>query len=169
MPISAGHLLLVPREHAEKLSDLSGSTHIEDFAPKLWQSPIESFKSAEKMYDEGPIAAHALGYWLPILSHALRSALDFDDWNVVQNNGALAAQVVEHVHFHLIPRYKPGRQEAGRNGAVDVGMLKSWRMFGKGSREDLDDDDGQKIAESIRQHLRLELTNTASSQSRSKL
>lgn len=48
------------------------------------------------------------------------------DWNVVQNNGARAAQVVPHVHFHIIPRPKTEGVATLRN--------ESWRMFGRGQR-----------------------------------
>jgi diadenosine tetraphosphate (Ap4A) HIT family hydrolase len=31
------------------------------------------------------------------------------DYNILQNNGRIAHQVVDHVHFHLIP--KPNEEE----------------------------------------------------------
>ena len=65
------------------------------------------------------------------------------DWNVVQNNGATAAQVVPHVHYHIIPR----------NGQVPEIKARSWTMFGRGQRDELDDEDGVKIAALIRKEL----------------
>ena len=92
----------------------------------------------------------ALGSWLPVVSRAVMRALGRDggDWNVVQNNGASAAQVVPHVHYHIIPR-----------GGGDVPEIKarSWTMFGRGQREDLDDAEGKVIAASIRAELRKDL------------
>jgi len=31
-------------------------------------------------------------------------AIKCDNYNVLQNNGSLAHQVVNHVHFHIIPK-----------------------------------------------------------------
>ena len=36
-------------------------------------------------------------------------AQDIQDYNILQNNGRIAHQVVDHVHFHLIP--KPNETE----------------------------------------------------------
>lgn len=69
------------------------------------------------------------------------------DYNIVQNNGARAAQVVPHVHFHIIPR--PPKMPELKN--------KSWTMFGRGQREDLDDDEAGNLAEELRSVLKEEL------------
>lgn len=34
----------------------------------------------------------------------IAKALNVSDYNVLQNNGRLAHQEVDHVHFHLIPK-----------------------------------------------------------------
>ncbi|KAK3955766.1 HIT-like domain-containing protein [Pseudoneurospora amorphoporcata] len=109
MPLSPGHLLLCPRRHAAKLTD------------------VFSDEAAE------------LGKYLRILSEAVTRATGIKDWNVVQNNGAAAAQVVEHMHFHVIPR--PGLREAERFTST---------MFGRGRREDLDEEEGEELAGRIR-------------------
>lgn len=72
------------------------------------------------------------------------------DWNVVQNNGPRAAQVVPHVHYHIIPRVEDG-------GAPDVAKVKSWTVFGKGQREELDEEDAGVLVGRIRESLRTEL------------
>lgn len=61
--------------------------------------------------------------------------------------GARAAQVVPHVHFHIIPR--PATMPQIKN--------KSWTMFGRGQREELDDDEGAKLAREMRRVLREEV------------
>lgn len=61
--------------------------------------------------------------------------------------GIRAAQVVPHVHFHIIPR--PGHVPELKN--------KSWTMFGRGQREDLDDGEGEELASKIRSELRGEV------------
>lgn len=62
----------------------------------------------------------------------------------MQNNGAAAAQVVPHMHYHLIPR--PEIRASGR-------FSESFTMFGRGQREELDDDEAEVLAESLRQKL----------------
>ncbi|CRK38409.1 hypothetical protein BN1708_020526, partial [Verticillium longisporum] len=73
-----------------------------------------------------------LGRFLRTLSRALARVTGVEDWNVVQNNGAAAAQVVMHMHYHLIPR--PEIRASGR-------FSESFTMFGRGKREELDDDE----------------------------
>ena len=69
------------------------------------------------------------------------------DYNIVQNNGARAAQVVPHVHFHIIPR--PATMPEINN--------KSWTMFGRGQSDDLDEEGGARIASQMREALRKEV------------
>ncbi|PNS19867.1 hypothetical protein CAC42_7834 [Sphaceloma murrayae] len=158
LPISQGHVLLITREHAEKLSDIPQHTNTSSRSPSLWR---RSFPY------EGTTPSQALGFWMPLISRALCKTLEFEDWNVVQNNGIRAAQVVPHVHFHFIPRYPDDRKARTGTGKVDVGMLKSWKMFGKGAREELDDDEGKEVAALIRSGLKEEVEKL--SMSRSKL
>jgi len=149
MPISPGHVLLTTRRHYEKLSNVPSvrSQITKEKSGGLWQKQIP----------EGDTPAQALGFWMPIVSRALAKVLEIEDWNVVQNNGARAAQVVPHVHFHYIPRYQDGRKQVGSKGKVDVGMLKSWRMFGRGTREDLNDEEAVELSASIRKALQDEI------------
>lgn len=147
LPISPGHILLTTRDHFEKLSDILPRQRAANSA--LWTSAS---------HDEGSSPSQALGYWMPLLSRALAKALDIEDWNVVQNNGARAAQVVPHVHFHFIPRYAEDREQASRGtGKVDVGMLKSWKMFGRSTREELDDEEAVELSQRIRAALKEEV------------
>ncbi|KAL2810465.1 HIT-like domain-containing protein [Aspergillus granulosus] len=124
MPLTAGHLLVVPREHHGKLSEV------------------------------GVRVSRELGQWLPILSRAVMRTIfgesteanpntdDSWNWNVVQNNGVGAAQVVPHVHFHIVPR--PPLGAAGTSAKM------SFIMFGRGQRDDLDDDEAEKLAGELR-------------------
>jgi histidine triad (HIT) family protein len=73
-PLSDGHTLVIPKERKAQLHQLS---------------------------DE---SAAALGRVLPRLCRALLKATGATDYNVLQNNGSAAHQVVMHVHFHLIPK-----------------------------------------------------------------
>ena len=97
LPISPGHVLLTTRDHYEKLSNIPSTSRTPSpSSPSLWG------KQSTISVAEGNTPSQALGFWMPILSRALAKSLDIDDWNVVQNNGARAAQVVPHVHFHFL-------------------------------------------------------------------
>jgi len=41
----------------------------------------------------------------------IASAIGCPDYNILQNNGAIAHQVVKHVHFHVIPKPSAGDAE----------------------------------------------------------
>lgn len=73
-PLAQGHLLVIPREHHERIVDM----------------PDETL---------GQLAAS-----LPRLGRALLNVSGAAGFNLLQNNGSVAGQVVPHVHFHLIPR-----------------------------------------------------------------
>lgn len=72
-PLSAGHTLVVPKEPAATMHELSDD------------------------------AAAALGRVLPRIARAVLRATGASDYNILQNNGASAHQAVPHVHFHIIP------------------------------------------------------------------
>lgn len=40
------------------------------------------------------------------ISKVLKKALQVEDINIINNNGSLAGQTVNHFHIHLIPRYE---------------------------------------------------------------
>lgn len=77
-PISHGHALVIPKEPAARLHQLSDDS------------------------------AAAVGRVLPRICRAVLRATGAEDYNLLQNNGASAHQAVMHVHFHLIPRYADG-------------------------------------------------------------
>lgn len=63
--------------------------------------------------------------------------------------GARAAQLVPHVHFHIIPR--------PNTDVVPTGTKTSWVMFGRGQRDDLDDEEGEQLAQAMRVELAKEV------------
>ncbi len=77
-PLSHGHTLVIPKEPAETLDQLS---------------------------DE---SAAAIGRVLPRLCRAVCKATGTRHFNVLQNNGAPAHQAIGHVHFHIIPKEDDG-------------------------------------------------------------
>jgi len=73
-PLSLGHALVIPKERARTLDQLS---------------------------DE---SSAAIGRILPRLCRAIKSVSGASAFNVLQNNESLAHQAVFHVHFHIIPK-----------------------------------------------------------------
>ena len=75
-PATKGHCLIIPKEHFDNIYDLDGET-----AGKLFALAT-------------------------CIARAMRDALKCDGLNLVQNNGEIAGQTVNHFHLHLIPRYE---------------------------------------------------------------
>ena len=73
-PLSRGHTLVIPKEPAATLDQLS---------------------------DE---SAAALGRVLPRICRAVMAVTGVTEYNVLENNGVGAHQAVAHVHFHVIPK-----------------------------------------------------------------
>ena len=78
-PLSIGHTLVIPKEAKEQMHDMS-----------------------EK-------AAAALGKVLPRICFAIKRATECKGYNIIQNNGKIANQIVKHAHFHIIPKYEEGQ------------------------------------------------------------
>ena len=74
-PATKGHALILPKDHADNLFELPDDT------------AAEAMKLAKKL---GTMLVEKLGA---------------QGLNLVQNNGAVAGQTVNHFHLHLIPRY----------------------------------------------------------------
>src|SRR5215471_11052017 len=77
-PLSLGHTLVIPKEPAVTLDELSDAS------------------------------AAAIGRVLPRLCRAVLRVTGASAYNVLQNNGPAAHQAVMHVHFHIIPKYADG-------------------------------------------------------------
>lgn len=73
-PVSDGHTLLIPKKHFSKIHECT------------------------------PEVLARLGSCLGRIAGAVAEAMDADGYNVLCNNGPAASQVVEHLHFHVIPR-----------------------------------------------------------------
>ena len=79
-PATRGHALILPKEHADNLYQLS-----EEMAGK-------AFILAKR------------------LAESMTETLGCQGFNIVQNNGEAAGQTVFHFHIHLIPRYSDDGQ-----------------------------------------------------------
>jgi histidine triad (HIT) family protein len=74
-PVNPGHVLLIPKAEYATLAEL----------------PAE-------------LASH-LGSLLPRLCRAVKEASGAEALNVICNNGLVAGQTIDHVHWHIIPRF----------------------------------------------------------------
>lgn len=75
-PASRGHVLILPKNHFDNVYSLDSET-----AAHIFQVAVK-------------------------IANGLKTALNCDGLNIVQNNGEAAGQTVMHFHMHLIPRYK---------------------------------------------------------------
>lgn len=73
-PVSDGHTLVIPKEHYGKLHEC----------------PVDVLAA---------VCATAAR-----LAKAAADAMEAEGYNVLCNNGRAAGQIVEHLHFHIIPR-----------------------------------------------------------------
>lgn len=73
-PLSRGHVLVIPKQHA----------------PRLHEVDLD--------------VAADIGRVLAAISRVTAGADQATQYNVLQNNGEMAHQVVQHVHFHIIPK-----------------------------------------------------------------
>ena len=73
-PANKGHALIIPKEHYDNIFQLDA-------------------KVAAKIFEFATLAAKAI-----------KDKTGCEGMNLVQNNGAVAGQTVNHFHLHLIPR-----------------------------------------------------------------
>jgi len=96
-PVSDGHTLVIPKEHCSKVHECQ------------------------------PAVLAAVGACLGKIAGAVAKAMNADGYNILCNNGRAANQVVEHLHFHIIPR------RAGD------GVFTEWPsyVYGKGAMDEV--------------------------------
>ena len=75
-PANRGHALIITKEHFDNIFQMDAET-------------------AAKLFSLATVVARAL-----------KEETGCDGMNVLQNNGEVAGQTVNHFHLHLIPRYK---------------------------------------------------------------
>ena len=73
-PVSDGHTLVMPRKHVEQVHSCPP-----ELLGEIWTRLSE-------------------------IAGAIVSATGADGYNVLCNNGRAAGQIVDHLHFHIVPR-----------------------------------------------------------------
>ena len=104
-PISDGHTLVMPRQHFEKVHSCPP-----ELLAQIWTR-------------------------LGKIAGAVASAVGSDGYNILCNNGRAAGQVVDHLHFHIVPR------------KTDDGVFAQWPSYKYRPGQ------VEIIAEKIRKHL----------------
>jgi histidine triad (HIT) family protein len=104
-PISDGHSLVIPKQHFEKLDECPAEV-LAQVASRL-----------------GKIAA------------AVSSGVSSQGYNLLCNTGRAAGQVVEHLHFHIVPRN------------VGDGVFNRWPAY------KYEEGKAERMAENIRKNL----------------
>lgn len=104
-PANKGHVLIIPKEHYDNIFQIDEAT-------------------AGKLFSLGTKIARAM-----------KEELACDGMNVLQNNGEVAGQTVNHFHLHLIPRFK------------EDGIKLSW------VQKETNLEEQQKIAQAIQKHI----------------
>ncbi len=89
-PFAKGHSILVPRNHYNNLLDFP-------------EEEMENYFSSLKK-----------------LTAKIKEKLGADGINIIQNNYSAAGQVVNHLHFHIIPRWKDDRRFPLRVKKLDL-------------------------------------------------
>ena len=74
--LTIGHTLVIPKKHVENIFELDSNT-----ASNLFERVV-------------------------LVANLLKKNLNINDLNLINNNGKLASQTVNHYHIHLLPRYE---------------------------------------------------------------
>ena len=106
-PVSEGHTLIIPKKHSSSVDQTD------------------------------PLVMVEVAKVIPNIAASIKKAMAADGYNVICNNGVAAGQVVQHIHFHIIPRN------------VDDGVFRKWPSF------QYPEGKADELAEKIRQNLSL--------------
>ena len=75
-PTNTGHTLVIPKEHVRNVFEAS---------PEIWANVQETVRKVASAVEKGTQA---------------------DGVNITMNNREHAGQIIDHIHIHLIPRFK---------------------------------------------------------------
>ncbi|MGN0152192.1 MAG: HIT family protein [Wujia sp.] len=104
-PANRGHALIIPKEHFDNIFQIDAET-------------------AGKLFSLATVVARAL-----------KEETGCEGMNVLQNNGEVAGQTVNHFHLHLIPRFQGD------------GVQVTWKQG------ETDPEEQEKLAKAIKKHI----------------
>jgi histidine triad (HIT) family protein len=105
-PINHGHSLIVPKQHFINILEMPA-------------------KEVGEM--------HSI---VPRLAKAIANVLGSDGFNISQNNGKAANQIVPHVHVHIVPRYSIEKVK-GQWPTRKIAQIKELETVAKKIRENI--------------------------------
>jgi len=89
---------------------------LDAYPSSVGHSLILTKKHYENVYELPEKEAAALMPLAAKISKKLKTSLGCEGLNILQNNGKVAGQVINHYHLHLIPRY------------IGDGIVMKWSM-----------------------------------------
>lgn len=93
--VTKGHTLVIPKQHYQDLLSLT---------PEIMKEISEAVLE---------------------VTHLLKTKLHVNNFNLLNNSGALAGQEVPHFHMHILPRYpNDGLSFSKQHHPVDMELLK---------------------------------------------
>jgi len=97
MPVNKGHTLVISKEHYYNIED----------------APIDVISKVMSVVKK--------------LSTAVKKAADTEGFVVMQSNGKSAEQLVPHLHFHIIPKFKDDGLKYWPQGKYEEGEIEEYR------------------------------------------
>ena len=109
-PVSPGHMLLIPKRHVERQSELvanelldleearrAAECYVERMGPEVLRRRYERIRDAARSENSPWFVTQALAH--------TRFGEKPDGFNFFVNQGEAAGQTVTHLHCHVVPRY----------------------------------------------------------------
>lgn len=108
-PINKGHVLVIPKEHYDNLLN----------------TPVDVIKDLLALVKN--------------LCQAVVNGSGAEGFNLVLNNGKVAGQLIEHLHFHIIPRFQndnlhPWPGKPYQEGEIDNYLKRIKKALNEGNR-----------------------------------
>ncbi len=116
-PVTPGHALVIPKRHVVNFADLNKEEwDLLNLSVKDVIKIIENIDLKKKYQNMRKVASSGISIWF--INKAIEDLNRFnkpDAYNHGLNDGTSAGRTVNHLHWHIIPRYK-GDMEDPRGG-----------------------------------------------------
>ena len=96
-PVNKGHSLVIPKEHYENIFDV----------------PEESLSKISSVMKN--------------VADAVKKGVNADGISIAQSNGKDAGQVISHIHFHVMPRFKDDGLKLWPQGKYEEGEMDKFK------------------------------------------
>ena len=96
-PVNKGHSLVIPKEHYETIFDV----------------PADSLAKISLVMKN--------------VADAVKKGVNADGISIAQSNGKDAGQVIPHIHFHIMPRFKDDGLKLWPQGKYEEGEMDKFK------------------------------------------